>query len=184
MPLLLLLRLYFIYIYIDHLYNTYTANIYIYHYEYYKHFRSNFVAQAFQLLQLFRLHLFLEPKVPLAHPTMPRDLEITWGLVVNGRPVPAEMKRMSIIDPYQLAQDLVDPRELGPLDVVEQRTLVDFKATGDVIWLEDALNLEHRTWKSFQKQIPLLTEIKHLVQGKRVTRGGISRAPRQSQDGK
>ena len=115
---------------------------------------------------------------------MPRDLEITWGLVVNGRPVPAEMKRMSIIDPYQLAQDLVDPRELGPLDVVEQRTLVDFKATGDLLWLEDALSIPHKSWKGLQKQIPFLQEIKGLVLQKRDYRGGLARAPRQFQDGK
>ena len=115
---------------------------------------------------------------------MARELEVTWGLVVNGHHVPAERKRMAILDPYQLEGLFADPRTLGPLDSMEEWLLVDFKATGDVLWLEDALHLEHKTWKPLQRQIPFLQEIKGLVQVKRQYRGGLARAPRQFQDGK
>ena len=91
---------------------------------------------------------------------------------------------MTILDPYQLEGLFADPRTLGPLDSMEERLLVDFKATGDVLWLEDALHLEHKTWKSLARQIPFLHEIKGLVQVKRQYRGGLARAPRQFQDGK
>ena len=116
--------------------------------------------------------------------SMPREIEVTWGLVVNGRPVPSELKRMAILDPYQLQGDLPNPRDVGPLETVEERYLVDFKATGDLLWLEDALSIPHKSWKGLQRQIPFLQEIKGLVQVKRDYRGGLARAPRQFQDGK
>ena len=84
---------------------------------------------------------------------MPRELGVTLGIVVNGCPVPSELKRMTILDPYQLAGDLPVPHLLGPLDYVEERHLVDFKATGEVTWLEDALHLEHKSWKGLQKTV-------------------------------
>ena len=114
---------------------------------------------------------------------MARDLEVTWGLVINGHPVPAEHKRIAIMDPYHLAGEVPDPRSIGPVDTMDDRLLVNFKATGDVLWLEDALHLEHKTWKSLQRQIPFLQEIKGLVTSKREYHGGHARAPRQCQDG-
>ena len=111
-------------------------------------------------------------------------LEITWGLVVNGRPIPSEWKHMAILDPYNLMADAPAPYNDMPDAPHIYAHLVDFKATADVLWLEDALRLEHRSWKTVQKQVPFLQEIKRLVQVKRVYDGGLARAPRQSQDGK
>ena len=121
--------------------------ILLYSYDTYKHIRSNFVAQACLLLRLLSLS-----DTSVSSISMPREIEVTWGIVVNGRPVPSELKRMTILDPYQLVGDVPDPRSLGPLDTLEERFLVDFKATGDVIWLEDALHLEHKSWKTLQRQ--------------------------------
>jgi len=103
-------------------------------------------------------------------------LDIQFRLTLNNIAVPLTKQSMHVIDPYNLSEAL-------DIDVEEQveMSLVSFKATADMIWLEKALKLPMRWWLRHHGLIPLILEIRELIKNKKVKQGSGVRLPREQE---
>ena len=90
-------------------------------------------------------------------------LRATWTLCVNDQVVPLEQRVLAGVDPYYLN---------GPdFDEELQASLVHFKCTSEMTWLEKALEKPARWWVCNAQKIPLLEEIKTLIKAKKPKKG-------------
>ena len=88
-------------------------------------------------------------------------LRTSWRLCVNEQTAPLVKKEMPFLDPYGLAEEM-------DLDLEDSEvSLVDFKATGDMAWLEQLLEKPARFWLQQHHKIPLLLEIRQLIEAKK-----------------
>ena len=108
-------------------------------------------------------------------------LQVEYRLCLNGLAIPVELQGMFIVDPLNLA----DTYSLQLPDYTEVN-LVSFKATGDVNWLWQNLQLpghdidkKHppcRWWRHNSNRVPLLMEIKEAIKNLKLDKEKASRA--------
>ena len=88
-------------------------------------------------------------------------LRTSWRLCVNEQTVPLVKKEMPFLDPYGLAEEM-------DLDLEDSEvSLVDFKATGDMAWLDKVLEKPARFWLHHHNKVPSLLEIRQLIEAKK-----------------
>ena len=112
------------------------------------------------MLLLLLLHLFA---------ILLMDLVASRDLCLGGCAVPVEKASMNVLDPYGVFEGNTEGLDVG---------LVEFMASGNMRWLEKALNLENRWFVFNHHRIPLLLEILVLIRKKKIMRGAAARAPR------
>ena len=88
-------------------------------------------------------------------------LRSSWKLCLNDQVVPLERKVCGSVDPYELMTNM--DLDLEELEV----SLVNFKGTADIAWLEKALEKPARWWVHNHNNIALLQEIKDLIKAKK-----------------
>ena len=66
-----------------------------------------------------------------------------------------------LVDPYNLAG------ELGLEDQAHGLSILDFKGSCNIKWLEKGLQLSHRWWKSNASDVPLLKEVLERIDAKK-----------------
>ena len=114
--------------------------------------------------------LHLPPLLTVPRPSkMPPQLEVQRRVCLNEYAVPQEHDSLPWVNPFALASD-----EPDFLDV----SLVSFKATGNLIWLEKSLELPSRWWLRHHHRVPLIIEILDLIRSQKATTRAAARLPR------
>ena len=134
------------------------------------------VAHDCEFLQLFRL-LSHEVLLPLSSEVIPPSLrslcpcqamsvlQVKNRLCLQDMAVAFEKEgcKLDVVDPYNLAWELdIDPDV--PLSSV---SIVSFKGTGNLQWLEKGLELKARWWVSNHHRVPLILQILALINDKK-----------------
>ena len=84
-------------------------------------------------------------------------LSVDLRLCLNNIAVPYVEKDFDFYDTHQVLGDAHEDRDGVPW------YLVNFKGSGDAVWLEKALDLPARWWSINSKSVPLLQEILYLI---------------------
>ena len=114
--------------------------------------------------------LHLPPLLTVPRPSkMPPQLEVQRRVCLNEYAVPQEHDSLPWVNPFALASD-----EPDFLDV----SLVSFKASGNLIWLQKSLELPSRWWLRHHHRVPLIIEILDLIRSQKATTGAAARLPR------
>ena len=98
-------------------------------------------------------------------------IQASYRLCFQDWAVPLEETQLPWLDPYELADGFVPE---GSLHV----SLVNFKASGDMCWIEKGLELKARWWKAHHHRIPLLVEILDLIRAKKPHKGAAVLLPK------
>lgn len=96
-------------------------------------------------------------------------LEVKRRLCLNDCAVPAEEQGLSFLDPYNQSNETDENLSVS---------LVNFKASGDMKWLQKGLKLSSRWWVLNHHRIPVLKEILNLIRTSKPKKGGAGRLPK------
>lgn len=96
-------------------------------------------------------------------------LEVKRRLCFNDCAVPAEEQDLSVLDPYNLSNETDDNLSVS---------LVNFKASGNMTWLQKGLELSSRWWVLNHHRIPVLQEILNLIRNQKPKKGAAVRMPK------
>lgn len=90
------------------------------------------------------------------------DVVAEYKLCLNNQVVPVEKRLCSFLDPYDLASQI-------NVDIEQdlELTLVQFKTRTDLGWLDRALQVLSRTCSQYLLDLPLIQEIKNLIEQKK-----------------
>ena len=96
-------------------------------------------------------------------------VEVKHRLCLNHFAVPLEEQTLGFVDPYNLAAEAEEEFLVS---------LVTFKASAKMHWLESSLDLPARWWSHKGTTLPLLQEIVNLIKDKRAKKGSDVLMPR------
>ena len=104
------------------------------------------------------------------------SLMVYYGLMVNDRIVPVEKKVMAILNPGHIGPAWFQNMDEDGTEM----DLVNFMCSARMSWLEHVLELPTSWWRKRSNSIPLLAEIKTLVQAHK-DQERDRRAPRETE---